>query len=74
METRALGSNLEVSALGFGCMNIAWAYGPRTNKEEAVRLLRAAWRWVSAHYRIVFRWTGRDPGRGRQRRGIPHGS
>jgi aryl-alcohol dehydrogenase-like predicted oxidoreductase len=43
METRTLGSNLEVSALGFGCMIIAWAYGPRTNKEEAVRLFRAAY-------------------------------
>lgn len=38
---RRLGQ-LEVSALGFGCMNIAWAYGPPTDHQEAVRLIRAA--------------------------------
>jgi aryl-alcohol dehydrogenase-like predicted oxidoreductase len=43
METGTLGSNLEVSAPGFGCMNIAWAYGLTTNKEDAVRLFRAAY-------------------------------
>lgn len=44
MQKRKLGkSNLEVSAIGFGCMDIAWAYGPRTNKEDAVRLIRAAY-------------------------------
>jgi len=32
-----------VSALGFGCMNIAWAYGPRTERPDAVRLIRAAY-------------------------------
>jgi aryl-alcohol dehydrogenase-like predicted oxidoreductase len=40
-ERRKLGS-LEVSGLGFGCMNIAWAYGPPTEKSEAVRLIRSA--------------------------------
>jgi len=38
---RRLGQ-LEVSALGFGCMNIAWAYGPPTDRQQAVRLIRAA--------------------------------
>ena len=33
---------LEVSALGFGCMNIAWAYGPPTDRPTAVRLVREA--------------------------------
>lgn len=38
---RKLGS-LEVSSLGFGCMNIAWAYGPRTEKKDAIHLIREA--------------------------------
>ncbi len=38
---RRLGQ-LEVSAIGFGCMNIAWAYGPPTDPQHAVRLIRAA--------------------------------
>lgn len=44
MQKRKLGkSNLEVSAIGFGCMDIAWAYGPRKSKEDAIRLFRAAY-------------------------------
>jgi aryl-alcohol dehydrogenase-like predicted oxidoreductase len=43
MKTRKLGSsNLEVSALGFGCMGLSTAYGPPTAKREAIRLIRAA--------------------------------
>jgi hypothetical protein len=34
MKKRKLGtSNLEVSALGFACMNMSFAYGPLTNEE-----------------------------------------
>lgn len=32
MPRRTFGGTLEVSALGFGCMNVAYAYGPRTQK------------------------------------------
>ncbi len=43
MQTRKLGnSNLEVSALGLGCMGLSYGYGPATDKEEAVALMRAA--------------------------------
>jgi aryl-alcohol dehydrogenase-like predicted oxidoreductase len=42
MARRKLGK-LEVSALGLGCMNIAWAYGPPTDRKEAVKLIRAAY-------------------------------
>jgi aryl-alcohol dehydrogenase-like predicted oxidoreductase len=38
---RRLGT-LEVSALGLGCMNVAWAYGPPIDRNEAIRLIRAA--------------------------------
>lgn len=44
MQKRKLGkSNLEVSAIGLGCMDIAYAYGPRTNKKDAIRLFREAY-------------------------------
>jgi len=42
MQTRTLGQNLEVTALGFGCMNLNWAYGPATDKQEAIALIRTA--------------------------------
>src|ERR1700760_5196735 len=43
MQKRRLGkSNLEVSALGFGCMGLSFGYGPATEKGEAISLIRAA--------------------------------
>ena len=43
MQKRTLGkSGLEVSALGFGCMGLSFGYGPATEKEQAVKLLRTA--------------------------------
>lgn len=44
MQKRKLGkSNLEVSALGYGCMGLSFAYGPAADKQEAVDLIRAAY-------------------------------
>ena len=43
MQTRKLGrSNLEVSALGLGCMGMSYSYGPAKDKQEMTALLRAA--------------------------------
>ncbi len=43
MQKRRLGkSNLEVSALGLGCMGMTFAYGPAGDKQEMIALLRAA--------------------------------
>src|SRR6266571_5104348 len=43
MQKRKLGkSNLEVSALGFGCMGMSWSYGPPKDKQEMIALLRTA--------------------------------
>jgi aryl-alcohol dehydrogenase-like predicted oxidoreductase len=43
MKKRTLGkSNLEVSALGLGCMGMSFSYGPPKDKQEMTTLLRAA--------------------------------
>jgi aryl-alcohol dehydrogenase-like predicted oxidoreductase len=43
MKKRTLGrSNLEVSALGFGCMGLSFGYGPAQEKQSAISLIRAA--------------------------------
>lgn len=44
MKTRILGnSGLEVSALGMGCMGLSFGYGPATDKESAIKLIREAY-------------------------------
>src|SRR5689334_10618971 len=43
MQKRKLGkSNLEVSALGLGCMGMSFSYGPPKDKQEMISLLHAA--------------------------------
>src|SRR6184192_3446539 len=43
MQTRKLGkSNLEVSALGLGCMGMSFGYGPPADKQEMIALIRTA--------------------------------
>ena len=43
MQKRKLGkSNLEVSALGLGCMGMSFSYGPPKDKQEMISLLRTA--------------------------------
>jgi aryl-alcohol dehydrogenase-like predicted oxidoreductase len=43
MQKRILGkSGLEVSTLGFGCMGLSSGLGPATEKEEAIKVIRAA--------------------------------
>src|ERR1041385_8439767 len=43
MQTRKLGkSNLEVSAIGLGCMGMSFSYGPPKDKQEMLSLLRMA--------------------------------
>jgi aryl-alcohol dehydrogenase-like predicted oxidoreductase len=43
MQKRKLGnSRLEVSALGYGCMGLSHGYGPVTEKQQAISMIRAA--------------------------------
>ncbi len=43
MQKRKLGnSNLEVSALGLGCMGMSFSYGLPMDKQEGIKLIRAA--------------------------------
>jgi aryl-alcohol dehydrogenase-like predicted oxidoreductase len=43
MQKRKLGkSNLEVSALGLGCMGLSFGFGPAVDKNEGIALIRAA--------------------------------
>lgn len=42
MQKRTLGQGLEVSALGLGCMGLSYGYGPATNKQDAIKLIRTA--------------------------------
>lgn len=42
MQSRVLGKDLTVSAVGLGCMGFSHAYGAPTEEQEAVRLIRRA--------------------------------
>jgi aryl-alcohol dehydrogenase-like predicted oxidoreductase len=43
MHKRKLGkSNLEVSAIGLGCMGLSFGYGPAVDKQQGISLIRAA--------------------------------
>ena len=43
MQKRKLGkSNLEVSAIGLGCMGMSFGYGPAVDKKDGISVIRAA--------------------------------
>lgn len=42
MKKRTLGKDLEVSAIGLGCMSMTSAYGPAGDKDEMIQLMRTA--------------------------------
>ena len=42
MQKRKLSKDLEVSALGLGCMSMSSAYGPAADKGEMIKLIRSA--------------------------------
>lgn len=42
MQKRKLGSGLEVSALGLGCMGMSFGFGPPGDKQEMIAVIRGA--------------------------------
>jgi aryl-alcohol dehydrogenase-like predicted oxidoreductase len=50
MEKRVLGQNLEVSAIGLGCMGMSSAYGPAADKGEMIKLIQAAYELGVTHF------------------------
>jgi aryl-alcohol dehydrogenase-like predicted oxidoreductase len=42
MQKRKLGDNLEVSAIGLGCMGLSFGLGPATDRHEAIQVIRTA--------------------------------
>ncbi|SEB51018.1 aldo/keto reductase [Terriglobus roseus] len=43
MQKRTLGKDLEVSAIGLGCMSMTFAYGPAGEKSEMIQMIRTAY-------------------------------
>ena len=41
MQKRILGKDLEVSAIGYGAMGLSHGYGPATERQQAIALVRA---------------------------------
>ena len=50
MQKRKLGKDLEVSALGLGCMSMSSGYGPPADKGEMIRLIRTAYDRGVTHF------------------------
>src|SRR5437660_1251499 len=50
MQKRTLGKDLEVSALGLGCMSMSSGYGPPADKGEMIQLLRSAYDRGVTHF------------------------
>src|SRR6185437_13807834 len=42
MQTRTLGKNLEVSAIGFGCMGLSFGFGPAVERQQGIAVIRTA--------------------------------
>jgi aryl-alcohol dehydrogenase-like predicted oxidoreductase len=51
MQKRTLGHNgLEVSAIGYGCMGLESVYGPATDRQDGIRIIRAAFERGVSHF------------------------
>ena len=55
METRVLGKDLSVSAVGLGCMGFSHAYGAPTDEKEALRCCAGHLIW-DIHFLILLRY------------------
>ena len=61
METRILGNDLEVSAVGLGCMGFSHASGAPTEKSVAVKTLREAYEMGYTFFDTAECYTGVNP-------------
>lgn len=50
MQKRKLGKDLEVSAIGLGCMSMSTGYGPPADKDEMIQLIRSAYEQGVTHF------------------------
>jgi len=50
MQKRTLGDDLEVSAIGLGCMSMSTGYGPPADKSEMIQLIRSAFEQGVTHF------------------------
>src|ERR1700744_4679290 len=50
MQKRTLGKNLEVSAIGLGCMSMTSGYGPPADKGAMIQLIRTAYEKGVTHF------------------------
>jgi aryl-alcohol dehydrogenase-like predicted oxidoreductase len=50
MQKRNLGKDLEVSAIGLGCMSMSTGYGPPADKGEMIHLIRSAYELGVTHF------------------------
>jgi aryl-alcohol dehydrogenase-like predicted oxidoreductase len=62
MESRLLGLDLKVSVVGLGCMGLTHAYGPATEKSEAIRLIREAFEAGCTFFDTAECYLGAYPG------------
>ena len=53
METRTLGKDLTVTAIGLGCMGFSHGYGKPTDVDEAVKTIRAAYDMVTVSLTLL---------------------
>ncbi|MDE6617977.1 MAG: aldo/keto reductase [Clostridiales bacterium] len=61
MQTRILGKDLKVSAVGFGCMGLSHASGTPTDKDTAVRVLRSVYEMGYTFFDTAECYTGVNP-------------
>ena len=56
MQKRRLGkSNLEVSAIGLGCMGMSFGYGPAVDRRQGIPVIRAAMELPQEHMALIDR-------------------
>lgn len=61
MKTQKLGKNLQISAIGLGCMGMSHAYGKPADKDEMVRLIQDAYQQGCNFFDTAEVYVGQNP-------------